>query len=231
MKRKAFTLVELLVVIAIISILASMLLPALQEAIDAARKIHCLNNLKQIHIGLIVYTSNSNSVMPLACGNHADCLTNMPWRDIYWPHALTWPLGGDGSPGKVGVYKCPTETSHAHKGRCSHLGNMTYGGNKFAFSRKANVGIAPVWVKTMDNPPKQNMFTLFEPTHSSHAAVGSQHLSEGLADYAVPGNWGYEGLNKHGGGSNCLLLGGAAKWYPGISIKQYTNDPDEVCAH
>lgn len=70
-KLSAFTLVELLVVIAIISVLAGMLMPALENAIDSARQIKCLNNQKQIGMSFMMYSDDHDGYVVLTDGNYS----------------------------------------------------------------------------------------------------------------------------------------------------------------
>ena len=106
-----FTLIELLVVIAIIAIIASMLMPGLSKARDAAKKSQCMSNLRQISSAMLSYTADNNDYLPPFVNESTwaggrNYFTNLlidggylpvpQWVDVNWGKV------------NVGVWRCPS---------------------------------------------------------------------------------------------------------------------------
>src|SRR3981081_2610771 len=88
--RRGFTLIELLVVISIIAVLIALLLPAVQAAREAARRIQCVNNMKQMGLALHNYHQAVGS-FPLGAAIAYDNFPNTTTWGTFSAHAFLLP--------------------------------------------------------------------------------------------------------------------------------------------
>ena len=144
-RRRAFTLIELLVVIAIIAILIALLLPAVQQAREAARRMSCQNNLKQIGLALHNYLDAHSGLPPSFVvdgipGNggewsvHTRILPFVDQANLYSQAdlSLTYsaPANASIASQRVPIYLCPSEVNDKARpdGAITHY-PITYGFN------------------------------------------------------------------------------------------------------
>jgi prepilin-type N-terminal cleavage/methylation domain-containing protein/prepilin-type processing-associated H-X9-DG protein len=234
--RRAFTLVELLVVIAILGILIALLLPAVQAAREAARRMSCSNNLRQMGIGLHNYHAAHQCFPPGGIEPRTPLKPagrQLAWSVFLLPFAeqqnvyatldmgkaFDSPVNATGAATVLPLYLCPS-TPHQtllHDGR----GACDYG------------GIYGERITSPNNPPKGAMLydraiRIAEITDgTSHTLLVSEDSgfadgqwinARNVFDQAYPINQAPSFENdirsKHPGGANGLLADGAARFLP-----------------
>jgi prepilin-type N-terminal cleavage/methylation domain-containing protein/prepilin-type processing-associated H-X9-DG protein len=183
LRRRGFTLIELLVVIAIIAVLIALLLPAVQAAREAARRIQCTNNLKQIGLGLHNYLSQTGS-FPMGSGSgmlalgsyqakecwsiHAAILPQLELTALYNALNFNWSCDSTGYPGnqpnatifatQVNAFLCPSDPNAWTIANDNTSGNNCYFGS-IGTTTDTLASNAPTYTApTFSNVPTTGMF-------------------------------------------------------------------------
>lgn len=232
--RSAFTLIELLVVIAIIAVLIALLLPAVQSAREAARRIQCTNNLKQIGLALHNYHSENNC-FPMGCSSgmwslgtykvkqnfsaHAAMLPQLELGAIY--NAINFNWGSEDSTSRICyMINSTAENSVIKAFICPsdpNAGQPDHNGTPDTNNYYACVGTTTNWPNINNNPnaksinwPSTGMFTMQRPYGIADATDGTSNtiaFSEAVVgNQALQMHQKFIGFNSVSGAGLALFL-------------------------
>jgi prepilin-type N-terminal cleavage/methylation domain-containing protein/prepilin-type processing-associated H-X9-DG protein len=216
---RAFTLIELLVVIAIIAILAAILFPVFAQARAKARQTACLSNMKQIGIGLMMYTQDYDETLPgndpangYAAGFQQPLGWNRPFTAGVPATYRNWARDVQPYIKNFGIYICPSATPRSSFNggnpdfnECNKTANPTCFDTSYALNGLAETRPMAV-IPTPADIIYLREFNIFSrtsqarPRRSTPTATTFQEFNHILYDFI------------HNEGSNLLYCDGHAKW-------------------
>src|ERR1043166_1915932 len=158
--RVGFTLIELLVVIAIIAILAGLLLPTLAKAKAKGAQAYCLNNLKQLGYGMMMYLGDNQDTFPGTASRNTYGFHNEDW--IYWrtntalyPPVEKSPIAVHIGTVTSNLFRCPLDRDDSER-RLQPADNgpynYSYSLNSHDLQGTANRGMASIFDGPVNSP-------------------------------------------------------------------------------